>query len=152
MGHPAVALQSSDGARATVLLHGAHLVSWTPAGGQEQLYVSPTSEYGEGKAVRGGVPVIFPQVSSRGTLPRHGLLRTRGWQPEDTASHGAHAQAVLRFVADDATRELWPHEFGAQITGSVIGQQLDIEFAVTNTGDADFEFTVALHSYLRTND
>ncbi|MBW8778377.1 MAG: D-hexose-6-phosphate mutarotase, partial [Burkholderiales bacterium] len=35
-GHPAVALQSSDGARATILLHGAHLVSWVPAGGQEQ--------------------------------------------------------------------------------------------------------------------
>ena len=88
-GHPAVALQSSDGARATVLLHGGHLVSWIPAGGQEQLYVSPTSQYGEGQAVRGGVPVIFPQFSSRGTLPRHGLLRTRGWQLADTTSHGA---------------------------------------------------------------
>jgi glucose-6-phosphate 1-epimerase len=151
-GHPAVALQSSDGARATILLHGGHLVSWVPAGGQEQLYLSPTSQYGEGQAVRGGVPVIFPQFSSRGTLPRHGLLRTRGWQLADTTSHGQHAQAVLRFVADDATRALWPHEFEAEITVSVIGQQLDVEFAVTNTGDTPFDFTVALHTYLRTND
>jgi glucose-6-phosphate 1-epimerase len=151
-GHPAVALQSSDGARATLLLHGGHLVSWIPAGGQEQLYVSPTSRYGEGQAVRGGVPVIFPQFSSRGTLPRHGLLRTRGWQLGDTASHGQHAQAVLRFAADDATRALWPHEFEAEITVSIVGRQLDIEFAVTNTGDAPFDFSVALHTYLRTND
>ena len=151
-GHPAVALQSSDGARATLLLHGGHLVSWAPAGGDEQLYVSPTSEYGEGQAVRGGVPVIFPQFSSRGTLPRHGLLRTRGWQLADTTSHGQHAQAVLRFVADDATRALWPHEFEAEITVSVVGRQLDVEFAVTNTGDTPFDFTVALHTYLRTND
>jgi glucose-6-phosphate 1-epimerase len=151
-GHPAVALQSSDGARATILLHGGHLVSWSPAGGEERLYLSPTSQYGEGQAVRGGVPVIFPQFSSRGTLPRHGLLRTRGWQLADTTSHGQHAQAVLRFVADDATRALWPHEFEAEITVSVIGQQLDLEFAVTNTGDAPFDFTVALHTYLRTND
>ena len=151
-GHPAVALQSSDGARATILLHGGHLVSWTPAGGDEQLYVSPTSQYGEGQAVRGGVPVIFPQFSSRGTLPRHGLLRTRGWQLGDTASHGKHAQAVLRFSADDATRALWPHEFDAEITVSIVGKQLDIEFAVTNTGDTPFDFTVALHTYLRTND
>src|ERR1700749_3090952 len=114
MGHPAVALQSSDGARATVLLHGGHLVSWTPAGGQEQLYVSPTSEYGEGKAGRGGVRVFSPRSPSRGPLPRHGLLRTRGWQLADTTSHGAHAQAVLRIVADDATRALWPHEFEAE--------------------------------------
>jgi len=151
-GQPAVALQSSDGARATILLHGGHLVSWIPAGGVEQLYLSPLSAYGEGQAVRGGVPVIFPQFASRGTLPRHGLLRTRGWQLADTTSHGAHAQAVLRFVADDATRALWPHDFEAEVTVSVIGQQLDIEFAVVNSGDTDFEFTVALHSYLRTND
>jgi glucose-6-phosphate 1-epimerase len=151
-GHPAVALQSSDGARATLLLHGGHLVSWIPAGGQEQLYVSPTSRYGEGQAVRGGVPVIFPQFSSRGTLPRHGLLRTRGWQPGESLSHGEHAQAVLRFAADDATRALWPHEFEAEITVSIVGRQLDIEFAVTNTGDAPFDFSVVLHTYLRTND
>ena len=151
-GHPAVALQSSDGARATVLLHGGHLVSWIPAGGQEQLYVSPTSQYGEGQAVRGGVPVIFPQFSTRGTLPRHGLVRTRGWQLQEGPSLGPHAQAVLRFTADDATRALWPHDFEAEITVSIVGQQLDIEFAATNTGDTTFEFTVALHSYLRTND
>ena len=151
-GHPAVALQSSDGARATILLHGGHLVSWIPAGGQEQLYVSPTSQYGEGQAVRGGVPVIFPQFSSRGTLPRHGLVRTRTWQLADTTSHGAHAQAVLRFTSDDATRALWPHDFEAEITVSIIGKQLDIEFAAINAGDTAFEFTVALHSYLRTND
>jgi glucose-6-phosphate 1-epimerase len=151
-GHPAVALQSSDGARATILLHGGHLVSWIPAGGEEQLYVSPTSQYGEGQAVRGGVPVIFPQFSSRGTLPRHGLVRTRGWQLADTTSHGAHAQAVLRFAANDETRALWPHDFEAEITVSIIGKQLDVEFAVTNPGDTPFEFTVALHTYLRTND
>ena len=151
-GHPAVALQSSDGARATVLLHGGHLVSWIPAGGEEQLYVSPASQYGEGQAVRGGVPVIFPQFSTRGTLPRHGLVRTRGWQLAESPSHGGHAQAVLRFAADDATRALWPHEFAAEITVSIVGRQLDIEFAVTNAGDTPFDFTVALHSYLRTND
>jgi len=151
-GHPAIALQSSDGARATILLHGGHLVSWIPAGGQEQLYVSPTSRFGEGRAVRGGVPVIFPQFSSRGTLPRHGFLRNRGWRHVEMPTHGQHAQAVLRFVANDATRALWPHEFEAEITVSIIGQQLDIEFAVTNTGEASLEFSVALHTYLRTND
>ena len=151
-GHPAVALRAPDGARATILLHGGHLVSWIPAGGDEQLYLSPTSEYGEGQAVRGGVPVIFPQFATRGTLPRHGLLRTRGWQLDESPAHGQHAQAVLRFVADDETRKIWPHEFEAEITVSVTGRQIDIEFAVINTGDAPLEFSAALHTYLRTND
>ena len=153
-GHPAVALRAPDGARATILLHGGHLVSWIPAGGEEQLYLSPTSEYGDGRAVRGGVPVIFPQFAARGTLPRHGLLRTRGWHFEESPVQPGqqHAQGVVRFVANDETRPLWPHDFEAEITVSVTGKQIDIELAVVNTGDAPFEFTAALHTYLRTND
>jgi glucose-6-phosphate 1-epimerase len=151
-GHPAVALRAPDGARAILLLHGGHLVSWTPAGGDEQLYLSPTSRYGEGQAVRGGVPVIFPQFATRGPLPRHGLLRTRGWQFDDTPPQGQHAQAVMRFESNADTRAIWPHDFVAEITVSIIGKQLDVEFAVTNTGDTPFDFSVALHTYLRTND
>jgi glucose-6-phosphate 1-epimerase len=37
----AVDLRSPDGARATLLLQGAHLLSWIPAGDEEQLYVPP---------------------------------------------------------------------------------------------------------------
>jgi glucose-6-phosphate 1-epimerase len=151
-GQPAVVLESPDGARATVLLHGAHVVSWIPAGGEEQLYLSPTSRYGEGQSVRGGVPVIFPQFSNRGTLPRHGLARTREWQLDEALVRGQHAQAVLRFTADAETRKHWPHEFIAELTVSVGGRQIDIELAVTNTGDTPFEFTAALHTYLRTAD
>jgi glucose-6-phosphate 1-epimerase len=151
-GHPAVALESPDGARALVLLHGSQLVSWTPAGGEEQLYLSPTSRYGEGQSVRGGVPVIFPQFSNRSTLPRHGLLRTREWELDEALVRGQHAQAVLRFRADGETRRHWPHEFDVELTISVGGRQIDIELAVTNTGDTAFEFTAALHTYLRTGD
>jgi glucose-6-phosphate 1-epimerase len=151
-GQPAVALEAPDGARAVVLLHGGHLVSWTPAGGEEQLYLSPTSRYGEGQSVRGGVPVIFPQFAARGTLPRHGLLRTRAWTLDEALVRGRHAQAVLRFSADAETRRLWPHTFDAEITVSVGGRQIDIELAVANTGDTAFEFTAALHTYLRTAD
>jgi len=67
-------------------------------------------------------------------------------------SHGKHAQAVLRFAATDETRRLWPHEFEVELTVSIGGAQLDIEFAVANTGDAAFEFSAALHTYLRTGD
>lgn len=154
-GHPAVALRSGDGARATVLLHGAHVVSWIPAGGEEQLYLSPTSRYGDGASVRGGVPVIFPQFAARGPLPRHGFARTRAWKLDDTpvpAARGQHAQAVLRLADDEDTRRTWPHGFELELTVAVTGRQLDLELVVLNTGDAPFEFTAALHTYLRTGD
>ena len=151
-GQPAIDLKSPDGARAVVLLHGGQLVSWIPAGGEEQLYLSETSRFGEGQSVRGGVPVIFPQFAARGTLPRHGLLRTRAWKREEALVRGRHAQAVLRFAADEATKRDWPHAFEAEITVSLAGRQIDIELAIVNTGDTPFEFTAALHTYLRTAD
>jgi glucose-6-phosphate 1-epimerase len=151
-GQPAVALRSPDGARAVVLLHGAHLVSWVPAGGEEQLYLSPTARYGEGQAVRGGVPVVFPQFAERGPLPKHGLVRTRAWELDEAMARGPHVQAVLRLSSDDRTLQAWPHAFGIELTVSIGGRQIDIELAVQNTGDASFEFTAALHTYLRVGD
>jgi glucose-6-phosphate 1-epimerase len=152
MGQPALALRAPDGAQATVLLHGAHLVSWIPAGGEEQLYLSPTAKYGTGASVRGGVPVIFPQFNARGPLPRHGLVRSRSWVAAESVVRAGHAIAVLRFTDDIATRVHWKHGFEAELTVSLAGKEIDIELAVTNTGDTPFEFTAALHTYLRCNE
>src|SRR5699024_9175342 len=43
-------------ATADVLLDGAHLVSWTPAGQTDLLWLSPDSRFGAGEAARGGIP------------------------------------------------------------------------------------------------
>ncbi|MGE0310827.1 MAG: D-hexose-6-phosphate mutarotase [Lautropia sp.] len=91
-GQPAVLLQAPDGARATVLLHGAHLSSWQPTPGDERLYLSGTSRYGPGEAVRGGVPVIFPRFAlgaCNAEVPRHGFVRTRAWRLVPRAPAGA---------------------------------------------------------------
>lgn len=151
-GQPALSLRAADGARATVLLHGAHLVSWVPAGGEEQIYLSPTAQYGLGAAVRGGVPVVFPQFNVRGPLPKHGLVRNRSWQAVESVRRGDHAIGVLRITDDLATRVHWKHGFEAELTVVVAGNTLELELAVTNTGDTPFEFTAALHTYLRCNE
>lgn len=152
LGQPAMHLRAPDGAQATVLLHGAHIVSWIPAGDQERLYLSPLAVAGDGQAVRGGMPVIFPQFERRGPLPRHGLARTRAWQWVEGAERAGVAIGVLRLASDDATRALWPHEFEAELTLVLGGLQLDIELAITNTGSTAFDFTAALHGYLACDD
>ena len=155
LGQPAMWLRAPDGAQATVLLHGATLISWIPAGGHERLYLSPLAEAGPGKAVRGGVPVIFPQFEQRGRLPRHGFARDRSWQWQEGAQRANVVIGVLRLTDDAATRAIWPHAFAAELSFSLGGQQLDVELAITNTGDtgdASFNFTAALHTYLAVGD
>jgi len=148
-GQPAVALRAPDGAAAIVLLHGAQVVSWQPAGSGERLFLSERSRFGSGASVRGGMPVIFPQFNERGPLPRHGFVRTRTWSLSRAEVGVGDALAVLQLADDEDTRALWPHGFGLELTVCVRGERLDVELAVTNTGDADFDFMGALHTYLR---
>ncbi|XHS79173.1 D-hexose-6-phosphate mutarotase [Burkholderiaceae bacterium UC74_6] len=154
-GLDAVELISPDGARAIVALHGAHLLSWIPAGATEQLYVSPKTAYASGQAIRGGVPVCFPQFAERGPLPKHGFARTRPWQLVSAERSEFDALAVLRLTDDAATRLVWPHAFEAELSVLVHGRTLQIELAVENKdaeGSEPFDFTAALHTYLAIND
>ncbi|OWQ84711.1 hypothetical protein CDN99_23545 [Roseateles aquatilis] len=148
-GLEALELVAPDGARATLLLHGAHLLSWVPAGADEQLYLSPKSAFATGQAVRGGVPVIFPQFAARGPLQRHGFARGKPWQLVSAEAGKDDALAVLRLNDDGATRMVWPHEFEAEISIRIAGRVLEMELACENRGATPMSFTAALHTYLR---
>ena len=147
-GMDALELLAPDGARATVLLHGAHLVSWVPAGAEEQLYISPKTAYASGQAIRGGVPVIFPQFAARGPLQKHGFARTKPWQLVSAEQGEDDALAVLRLTDDAATRMFWPHAFELELSVRVAGRELQIELACTNKGEVSLSFMAALHTYL----
>ncbi|MBH9551591.1 D-hexose-6-phosphate mutarotase [Inhella gelatinilytica] len=148
-----VTLRAPDGAQATVSLHGGQLLSWIPAGGEEQLYASPLSVPAAGSALRGGVPVIFPQFALQGPYPRHGIARTRTWSlvQREQGVQG-DALAVLRLEDDADTLRLWPHAFALELTVRIAGSRLEMELAVENRGEARFSFQAALHSYWRVQD
>jgi glucose-6-phosphate 1-epimerase len=117
-GLPKVNLSSSDGSRAEIYLHGAHVTSWIPAGGEEQLYLSAASEFRDGAAIRGGVPVIFPQFSNLGPLPKHGFARNLAWELI-SAENGT---ACFQLRDSEAVRHL-AARFLAEQTVTVRGQR-----------------------------
>jgi glucose-6-phosphate 1-epimerase len=146
-------LRADDGATAEIYRHGAHVTSWRPIDGEERLYLSAASEFGGTAAIRGGVPVIFPQFAAEGPLPRHGFARTSTWSLGGVcraADGAAELDMVLRDSPD--TRAIWDAAFKAVLSVSVFGRQLAITLAVENVGDAAFSFTAALHTYLRVGD
>jgi glucose-6-phosphate 1-epimerase len=151
-GLPAIQINSPDGAQATVLLQGGHVLSWIPAGNAgEQLYLSPQAEFSPGKAIRGGVPVVFPQFEKKGpdrSLPRHGFARNRPWTLDSQSHSASHAQATFQLTDNDETRALWPHGFELELTVSVSGTELELELYVHNTGTTAWPFSAALHTYL----
>ena len=62
-GLPCATLTHESGATALVYVYAAHLASWKTPDGQEQIYMSSKAEYGGGKAMRGGVPICWPQFN-----------------------------------------------------------------------------------------
>jgi glucose-6-phosphate 1-epimerase len=151
---PVVTLRAGDGAVAEVHRHGAHVTSWRPAGEtDDRLYLSRRSEFGATAAIRGGVPVVFPQFAAEGPLPRHGFARTSLWSLGCIAREAdgtAEAELVLRDSPE--TREVWDAAFKAVLAVTVVERQLAITLRVENVGEKAFSFTAALHTYLRVHD
>lgn len=137
-----------SGGTARAYSQGAHLTSWVPAGSREALFMGATAEIAEGKAIRGGVPVVFPQFAKNGPLPQHGFVRRTPWQVHEVRD----SSAAFRITDDGETRALWPHAFAATLAVRVTERSLRIELTVTNTDASPISFTCALHTYLRVGD
>jgi glucose-6-phosphate 1-epimerase len=147
---PKLRLSHASGATAEVYVHGAHVTSWVPADGREALFLSRAATFAPDKAIRGGVPVIFPQFAGMGPLPKHGFARTQPWERVVDADRPDAVRLRLRDSAE--TRRIWPHAFVAELSVEVGDDWLSVALSVHNTGDAAFEFTAALHTYLRVGD
>lgn len=141
---PEVQLKSPDGASAKISPYGAHVLSWIPADGDECLFLSPKAEYQQGAAIRGGVPVIFPQFSELGDLRKHGFARIQPWEVARVNADSA----VFWLSENEMTRQLWPHRFLCEYIVRIGGNHLEMVLSVTNIDITPFSFTAALHTYL----
>lgn len=148
-GIEALRLNGPGGSSAIISKLGGQVLSWITPDGRERLYLSEAAVFDGSVAIRGGIPVCFPQFSDLGNLPKHGLLRTREWTLGDQRCGDDFALVALEISDDEATRDIWPFPFRAEITLMLEVDRIDVEFCVENTGGEPFEFTGALHSYLR---
>lgn len=147
---PAVRITAPDGAEATVALFGAHLLSWKTGDGVERLFVSRQTPLDGSQAIRGGVPVIFPQFNVRGPGLRHGFARVSTWRLTDSGGDGGQSFVEFSLNQGDLAPEhaqAWPHAFALRLRYTLHGNALDMDYAVDNPGAAPFPFGLALHTY-----
>lgn len=150
-GLPLIRLSHASGYAAVISEYGAHTLSWTSPEEKELLFVSKAALYQEGKAIRGGIPVVFPQFG-KGPLPPHGFARTRRWKVvREQVSTNDAVSVTLRLGSDRETEALWPHAFVLELD-LVLTDVLLIALRVQNSGVAPFWFTSAFHTYFRTED
>ncbi len=141
-------------ATATISMYGAQVLSYSPLGRDNLLFVSSKSNYGEGKAIRGGIPVCWPWFGPHRTdarLPQHGFVRTRIWDLEKIEETPDESRVTMLCRSSKETRLLWQHDFALSLTVSV-GKALTLELTTANTGEEAFTITDALHTYFSVKD
>lgn len=158
--HPLTGVEARpDSGHYGVYDHGAHVWAWQPTGQHPVLWTSAESMYETGRAIRGGVPVIFPWFGTgpQGALkPAHGFARLNAWNRchvEDTIE--TDGRLVVEYEIDRAMvgpHADFPHAFVAHLQVTFAPDYLQIGLAVKNAGDVAFTFEDALHTYLAVGD
>ena len=139
-------------ASAQIYLHGAHVTHFQPAGEKPVLFLSSKSVFAPGKAIRGGVPVIFPWFGPGGNgNVMHGFVRNRAWTVKSVDAQGDTVVATFATQSDAETMELWPHDFVATLAVTV-GKSLDVALNIANRSSDAFQYEEALHTYLAVGD
>lgn len=152
-GLKALRLRAS-GSEALIYLHGAHIAAFRTSEHGELLWISDKAVYAAGKAIRGGVPLCFPWFGAhpeRPDFPAHGFARTQSFQFEGSEARGDSVVAELTLASGPETLGFFPHAFRARARISV-GRELSLAFEVENSGDSDFSYELALHTYLGVSD
>jgi glucose-6-phosphate 1-epimerase len=132
------------GSQVVISLYGGQLLSWQAADGIERLYTPDSLQIEPGFALRGGVPICFPQFSSRGNLIKHGFARILPW----SVIKQDQVTIVLGLSDSDHTRSMWNYAFSLEQHISLNEATLTIKLHIRNMDSTDFYFTNALHTYL----
>ncbi|MEM8529397.1 MAG: D-hexose-6-phosphate mutarotase [Chloroflexota bacterium] len=148
-GLPVATIRNAH-AQAVISLYGGHVLSYQPHGHAPVLWSSAQSFYEIEKPIRGGVPICWPWFGPHPNdtnKPSHGFARTSVWSVLETTTVASDATYMRLGLWDtEETHTLWPHAFALEIAITV-GASLEIDLCIQNTGNVDFFYSGALHSY-----
>lgn len=162
-------IQATLPSRDTVIINlfGATVTSWTLASGQEQLFLSSAAKLDGSKAIRGGIPIVFPAFGpppkdhATGKLPQHGFARSVLWEflgkntsESKSGKKGGDEEVKLDFglssgMLPEDLRSKWPHDFGLVYSVTLGRGTLETGLHVQNKGTEAFEFQALFHNYLK---
>jgi glucose-6-phosphate 1-epimerase len=124
------------------------------------LFLSTKAIFKPPKAIRGGIPICFPQFGTHGNLEQHGFARNRFWTIDNdppplpaNPAIKAYVDLILRPSEEDL--KIWPHSFEFRLRVA-LGPSGDLSLTSrirnTNTDGRPFSYTFAYHTYFSVSD
>ncbi len=142
-------------ANAKIALQGAHLFHYQQHGKTPLLYLSDTSPFAQGKAIRGGIPVCWPWFGKHKTqrnFPQHGFARTTLWKcTEADEPDELCTKITLQLNGKEENSNLWPYKADLHLK-ILIADTLNLQLITTNHDSTSFTLSSALHSYFSVSD
>ncbi|MEM7802318.1 MAG: D-hexose-6-phosphate mutarotase [Chloroflexota bacterium] len=149
-GLPKVVIQTPL-AEAELYIHGGHITHFQPSGHDPVLFTSAEAIYADGKAIRGGIPIIWPWFGAHPTdskMPSHGFARRMSWtfrECSEDESGIVHLRLDL-LEPNSLAHPQFDAEFKLELRISV-GTALKVDLYTRNMSDKPFSYTAALHTY-----
>jgi len=140
-------------ATAKIALQGAHLFEYQANGKDALLWLSESSDFEQGKAIRGGVPICWPAFGMNNPeLPQHGFARVSSFELSSVEERDSQSTELeFRLVHSTESLKVWNYKFELVFKVS-IADKLIMELITTNRDDKEFKLTQALHSYFELSD
>ncbi|KAE8712780.1 putative glucose-6-phosphate 1-epimerase [Hibiscus syriacus] len=154
-----ILLRNPRGTSARVSLHGGQVLSWRTDRGEELLFTSSKAIFKPPYAVRGGIPICFPQFGQRGSLEQHGFARNRTWiideNPPPWHPNGSNGKAYIDLLLKPSEDDLkiWPHSFEFRLRVYLTADgNLSLISRIRNINCKPFSFSIAYHTYFSISD
>jgi D-hexose-6-phosphate mutarotase len=139
---------TTDWSTGEVYMQGAHITAFQKRGEEPLLFLSGSSRFEKGQAIRGGVPIIFPWFGPREGKAAHGFARNGDWVLHETTATpdgGVSLRFHLAAVFPD-----WPAH--SLVFVATFTDRLRMDLITTNLSNAPLAFENCLHTYLHVGD
>jgi len=142
---------SSHTHQCEIYLFGCTITSWIN-GGSEKLFLSPTTPFDGVKAIRGGIPIVFPQFGqpSGSIMPQHGFARTSLWRliVEKTIIGDSFISATFELEPTESIFAVYPYKFSLRYEVTLNTESLTSRLMISNDDSVSFGMQALLHSYI----
>ena len=138
----------------TVVPFGGTIISWI-VDGQELIFVSKKAVLDGSKAIRGGVPICFPNFGPWTYGAQHGFARTsKDWKPSEPKVDvtSGDVELTLELKDSDETRQIWDKKFSFLYKITLKEKSVELDVLVKNEGTEEFDLTFCFHTYFCTSD
>ncbi|KAI9512573.1 galactose mutarotase-like protein [Russula earlei] len=154
--------KAREGSTAEILFFGATVISWRarakgdPDDLKERLFVSSKAVLDGSKAVRGGIPVVFPcfgapEHPDHSRLPQHGFARNQVWAFDSVVTDNDDGVSVrLTLQPNSTVAKLYTKDFQLDYVVTLAEHELSTDIHVSNPSASEvLDFHALLHTYIR---